>query len=139
MKNAIMLSAVLLLAVLTQCKKNDPDAQADTVKGDRATIAWKDCAYFSDHGLTVCFVDASEYRCPCDVECVWEGAVDATLHVTGPGVDTTITLTTNSSPGALHQSARVGARLIRFVETNHFDCADYAHYNKYKVVVEISS
>ena len=127
----------MLLFAFLGCEEND-DFKTVTVSGTEAIIPWQDCAYFSDNGFTVCFVDAKEERCPCNTNCLWEGSVDATLRVTtATGIDTTITLTTNSNPVNLHNFHTVGGKTIVFVNTSGIECADYGQYEKYKVIVRV--
>ena len=127
-----------LIVVLFSCREKDSINDIHAVSGPQATIDWQECVLFSDHDLTICFIGAKESRCPCDVDCLWEGSVDATFHVTGPkGVDTTFTLTTNSNPVNLPHTARVGDKVITFVNTDAVSCADYKQYEKYKVIVTV--
>ena len=138
MKSPILLTCTVVLLSLSFCKKNEPDTTSKPVSGSQATIAWQDCAIYTDHDVTICFTGINEYRCPCNVECVWEGAVDATLKVTTTsGIDTTIVLTTNSNPVGLNNSATIGGKTIRFVNTDAVDCADYGNSEKYKVVIAV--
>jgi hypothetical protein len=142
MKVQLLFICTALLLTLSFCKKSDPEAGPITqnVSGSEATIAWQDCAFFTDHDITICFTGANEYRCACDVYCIWEGAVDATLHITNTtGLDTTIVLTTNSSPQNLPSEATIAGKVIRFVGTSpDLDfCNDYGEYEKYKVVIQV--
>ena len=137
MKYPILMSIIALMLTFS-CTKKGVDDSTLTVSGGRAVIPWQDCAVFTDHDMTICFVDAKEYRCPCDVNCIWEGAVDATLRVTTTtGIDTTITLTTNSDPATLPSTATIDGKLIRFVNTDAVTCSDYESYEKYKVIIEV--
>ena len=109
-----------------------------SVSGSQATIEWKNCADFTSHGLTICFIGADENRCPCNTNCLWEGSVDATFRVTTTsGIDTTFTLTTNSSPINLPNATTIGGKTITFVNTDAITCADYGNYSKYKVIVTV--
>ena len=141
MKHLLLLGFSTLL-LLASCKKKDSVPTSHPVSGSEATIGWQDCATYTDHDLTICFIGANDYRCPCNTECVWEGAVDATLHITNStGLDTTITLTTNSNPTGLHSQETVGDKIIRFVNTTTtqpYDCAtDQGNYEKYKVIIAV--
>jgi hypothetical protein len=132
---------MLVLFTLTcafQCKKEEVSTQNE-VSGNAATIKWKDCATFTDHNTTICIKEASEYRCPCTIDCIWEGAVDVTMNVQMPGVDSTITLTTNSNPANLNFSDTIGTKVIRFVKTNIESCADYGKYEMYDFTIEVTN
>lgn len=138
MKYYFLIICSSLIFALTACKEKDPEFATNPVSGDQATIQWQDCALFTDHDLTICFVGANEARCPCDTDCLWEGTVDATLHITTTaGIDTTITLTTNSSPTNLPNTATIGGKTITFVNTDAVPCADYGKYEKYKVILTV--
>lgn len=141
MKQLLSFTCAALLFTLSFCKKQGNEKNPDTqnVNGSEASIDWQDCAYFTDYDITICFVAADEFRCACDALCKWEGALDATLHVTSPGgIDTTITLRTNSNPAGLHTTETINGRVIHFVGTNISDCADYGDYEKYKVNISVN-
>ena len=137
MKTLFLIAFGASLFVFIGCGEND-NFKTVPVSGPEAIIPWQDCAYFSDNGFTVCFIGAKEERCPCNTNCLWEGSVDATLRVTSvTGIDTTITLTTNSNPVNLHNLHAVGGKTIVFVNTSGIDCADFGQYEKYKVIVRV--
>lgn len=137
MKHIFLIASSIALFVFAGCEEND-DFRIFSVTGSQAIIPWQDCAYFADHGLTICFVNAKEERCPCNTECLWEGSVDAMLHISSTaGIDTTITLTTNSDPGDLHYFHTIGNKTIVFVNTSGIECTDYGQFEKYKVIVRM--
>ncbi len=137
MKYYFLIISTLIIAI-SACKEEDPEFTTYAVSGSQATIEWQDCALFTDHDMTICFVGADEARCPCNTNCLWEGSVDATLHITTTaGIDTTITLTTNSSPTNLPNTAAIGGKTITFVNTDAVPCADYGKYEKYKVIITV--
>ena len=133
-------TVLLLLGVLSLsfCKKEAALPGSRLHKGAEATLSWRECVEFQDFDLTLCFENAKEYRCPCWAECVWEGAVDFTLRVNGPGVDTSVTLTTNSYPLEEWHIVRIGNTTIDISDATHPDCSTYADYPKYKVNVTLS-
>ena len=138
MKHFLLIPMAIVLLAFFACEDNDPIPTTLQVSGSEATIPWQDCAEFTDQGLTVCFVGAKEERCPCNTNCLWEGSVDATLRVTSTtGIDTTLTLTTNSNPVNLHNFHSVGGKTIVFVSTPGIECADYGKYDRYKVLIKI--
>ena len=138
MKHTFLIICSTLFIAFSACRDKDPVANTNSVSGTTAIIPWQDCALFTDHNMTICFIGATEGRCPCNTDCLWEGSVDAVLHVTTTtGIDTTITLTTNSSPAALHNLTTVGGKTIRFVNTEGIGCAEYGQYEKYKVIVSV--
>ncbi len=138
MKHFLLIALGAILLALSACKDKDPTVTTHSVSGAQATIEWEECALFTDHDITICFIGADENRCPCNTECLWEGSVDATFHVTtSTGIDTTITLTTNSSPINLPNATTVGGKTITFVNTDAVNCADYGKYEKYKVIVTV--
>ncbi|MDO8367619.1 MAG: hypothetical protein Q7T20_12530 [Saprospiraceae bacterium] len=138
MKHIFFISFASMLLAFSACRDKDPIFPISTVSGSEAIIPWQECAFFADHNYTICFIGAKEERCPCNTNCLWEGSVDATLRVTSPtGIDTTITLTTNSNPVNLHNFHTVGGKTIVFVNTFQIECADYGKYEKYKVIIKI--
>ena len=138
MKYIFWIAFTMVAFCFSACEDNDPISVTVPVSGSEATIPWQDCAEFTDQGITVCFVGAKEERCPCNTNCLWEGSVDATLRVTtATGIDTTLTLTTNSNPVNLHNFHTVGGKTILFVSTPGIECADYGKYEKYKVQIRI--
>jgi hypothetical protein len=104
-----------------------------------AVLSWQECYDFTAFNTTVCFADANEYRCPCDVDCVWAGSVDYTLKVTNAGQETTITLQPPGNPNNSPSSAVVGKVMISIDEPAPVNCADYGNYEKYKLKVVVSS
>lgn len=138
MKNSIFIISSALVIAFSSCGEKEPVITTHPVSGAQATIEWQDCALFTDHNMTICFVGANEGRCPCNTECLWEGSVDATFHVTtATGIDTTFTLTTNSNPVNLPHAKTIGGKTITFVNTDAVTCADYGKYEKYKVIVTV--
>jgi len=139
MKHLFLISFGVIFLAFFACQDKDPIYPTAEVNGSTAIIPWQECAYFTDHDYTVCFLAAKEERCPCNTNCLWEGSVDATLRVTSAanGIDTTIVLTTNSDPFNLHNFHTVGGKTIVFVNTDGIDCADFGKYEKYKVIVKI--
>lgn len=135
MKYSLLVTLGVLLFSIVSCRDKDSD---QLVSGNQAIIDWQDCAFFTDHDLTVCFIDAKESRCPCTTNCIVEGVVDATFHVTSAaGIDTTFTLTTNSNPVNLPNSTSIHGKTITFVGTEIDFCADYGQYEKYKAIVKV--
>jgi hypothetical protein len=138
MKKLLFVFATYILCCALQC--GEPmETETETVAGDEATITWLGCAYFSDHDVSVCFINANDYFCPCYADCIWEGAVDVTLVVKMPAVDSTITLTTNSNPQNLNFSDTLGQKIITFKSIYVEDyCNHQGEYGKYKAVVEVT-
>jgi hypothetical protein len=146
MKQSFLLLVSITAFALYSCKKNETtDQQPDvTTFESEASIPWQDCVTFMPQGLTICFVDALESRCPCDAICVWEGLVSATLKVTtSAGIDTTITLATNSSPEWIpNNKAIINGDTIQFIRTEHptlENCSDYGNYPAYKAVIGVGN
>jgi len=138
MKHVFLIALSTVFITFFACKEKDPVVTTQSVSGSIATLAWEDCTLYSSHDLTICFVGAVENRCPCNTECLWEGTVEATFHVTNTtGIDTTITLITNSNPATLHNSTSIGGKTITFVNTDAIGCADYGKYEKYQVIVTV--
>lgn len=138
MKPLLLILSCVLLLTLSFCGEKDPVHTTQTTSGTEASIGWLDCATFTQHDLTVCFINANEYRCPCNAECFWEGAIDATFHITSStGIDTTLTLTTNSNPISLPNTAIIGGKTIRFVQTEGVDCSNFGQYQYYKAVIAV--
>lgn len=139
MKNVlsfILFSAVLF--TLSACQK-EPETSSVVPVPVEKTLSWQECVDFTGYSMTVCFTDPNEYRCPCDVDCVWAGSVEYTLKVTSAGKDTTITLQPPGNPTNAPSSAVVDNVTISMEEPAPVNCADYGNYEKYKVKVVLSS
>lgn len=121
----------LVCAFFASCKKEKNDTQ----KGNTATLSWQQCIDFTDHDLTICFTGAEEYRCPCNADCAWEGAIDFTFQVQGPGIDTTVIVSTDKlvKPHAVI----VGGVSIVASDDSNIYCDHYKDYEKYTVKVEL--
>ena len=136
MKNFSLAFLLFISITAFQCKTE----QTTQIAGGTATIGWQDCAVFTDHDLTICFTGATEGRCPCWADCIWEGAITATLEVTAPDGVHTLVLSTNSNPDNLNYSDTLGSKIITFVQCNNFDfCDDYAKYKKYEIDITIEN
>jgi len=132
MKNRYSIALLFFaIVIFNSCKKEKNDAQ----KGNTATLSWQQCIDFTDHDLTICFVGAEEYRCPCNADCVWEGAIDFTFQVQGPGIDTTVIVSTNTlvKPHAVI----VGGVSIVASDDSNIYCDHYKDYEKYTVKVDL--
>ena len=135
MKNQIVIIlCALTLTAFVACEKNTPDPRSQT--GSKALVSYNECVEFTDYGYTICYEDVNEYRCPCNAECFWEGAVDVALHVTGPQLDTVVNLTTNSNPINLTDSAQIGEFTLKISDPLPYDCNDFNSLDTYKVTVE---
>ncbi|HLP96345.1 MAG TPA: hypothetical protein VK168_20020 [Saprospiraceae bacterium] len=138
MKPIFLFPYLFVLLAFMACEDNDPLRITRDVNGSTAVIPWQDCAYFADHDLTVCFIGAKEERCPCNTDCLWEGAVKATFEISNSsGLDTILTLETNSAPAGLHYFHSFGNKTVTFVNTEGIQCEDYGQYDKYKVIVKV--
>lgn len=132
----LFLPVTLLLLSISACKKEQTAIES---RSTETLIKWQECVDVQDQGLKICFLGANEYRCGCNENCIWEGAIDATLRITNNnGLDTTIVLTTNSSPQNLPHKAVIAGKTIDFISTNITDCNQLGHYNLYeiKLIVE---
>jgi hypothetical protein len=101
-------------------------------------LGWHECADFADYDMTVCFSEAHEFRCPCDVECFWAGYVAYNLKVIIGNQETIITLQPPGNPSNEPSSAVVGKALISIDEPAPVDCVNYGKYDVYKVKVTVS-
>lgn len=136
MKNQILaILGAFAIVSFAACEKNTTSPRSQS--GSEAVISLNECVEFTDFGYTVCYEDVNEYRCPCNVDCFWEGAIDAALHVTGSGIDTIINLTTNSNPINLQNEAEIGGHTFKISEPLPNDCNDFGNLNLYKLTVEI--
>ncbi len=125
-----------MLFSISACKK---EKTAIDSRSTETLIKWQECVDLQDQGLNICFQEANEYRCCCACDCIWEGAIDATLRITNSnGLDTIIVLTTNSSPQNLPHKAVIAGKTIDFISTNITDCNKFGQYGLYqiKVIVE---
>jgi hypothetical protein len=138
MKYFFLLALSVSVLAFYACEDNDPLRNTTEVSGNTALIPWEDCAFFAEHDLTVCFVGAKEERCPCNTSCLWEGVVKATFEVSNSsGLDTVVTLETNSAPAGLHFFHSFGNKTLVFEKTDGINCEDYGKYWKYKVQVRV--
>ncbi|MBK8426706.1 MAG: hypothetical protein IPL27_12375 [Lewinellaceae bacterium] len=133
-----LFSAVLF--TLSACQKDPtpPTALSAPVSAG-AVLSWQECYDFSAFNTTVCFTDANEYRCPCDVDCVWAGSVDYTLQIKNAGQDTTISLQPPGNPTNAPSSTVVGHVTISIEEPAPVNCTDYGNYEQYKLKVVLTS
>ena len=136
MKACLLFFFSLVLFALPACKKESNQPQTPTVLADSAYVKFGECALFQTPKLTVCFVDAYEYRCPCTAECIWAGAVDISLKVTGTNVDTTLKLTTMPYLGA-SDTAIVGNVKFHLKSADPADPCDLGNYATYKALIEV--
>lgn len=128
------------LFTLTFCKKESAptDTQSATktsFSGNEAILGWQGCAEFPDFNLTVCFTDANEYRCPCDVDCIWAGSVEYQLKIQAPDLDTTVTLQPPNNPLNAPHSILLDNFKLSVDEVSPVNCQGYGVYENYKVNV----
>lgn len=142
MKIIPFLAVVAIIVAAVSCKK---EQNSRTVSGTSATLDYKECVYFADKDITVCFTEANEYRCPCVADCIWAGACDVSLRVF-PGTDTStenegkvdITLSyTPDGSGVFPSQDSVLNRLVSVKGILPTDCDDYGSYEKYKVDISL--
>ena len=138
MKYALYL--LVLATLLTSCKKEPSAKKFIVLSGDnKASVGLNECAEFQSPSFwTVCLTDISEYRCPCEGQCIWAGAVDYSLHVTGPNLDSTFTI---HPPGnALNKPGFIEMNGIRLdiAEMEPTLCSKYGNYDLYKLEVSLS-
>lgn len=144
MKNfRLMLPLFASVFALNACTKDDSFAAsekaADNTTTARETIlSWQDCAEYPNYDMSVCFADANEYRCPCDVDCVWAGSVQYTLKVKTADQESRVVLQPPGNPQNAPSSAVVGKAKISIQETRTIDCADYGNYEKYRLTVTVT-
>ena len=143
MRNSLLLAYSILLLVPFACKKQDKHLIVHQLNGSEATIAWQECAFFTDHDITVCIIDAAESRCSCLIDCFPDGEMAATLHITSStGVDVITTLiAANGIPNNNLVSAdTIEGKIVRLVNANlvNADCAtEHGNFEKYKFMVTV--
>lgn len=135
MKQNIPTALFAVCALFLSFCQHEKSEILNTETGNEANIPWQECVEFSNYDLTICFLNASEYRCPCDVECVWEGSVDFTFRATGPDLDSTFTLTASTNRLDLLRSITLGNVIINAEDASGITCADYGNYENYKAKV----
>jgi hypothetical protein len=134
MKQSLIFLISTLALLTTACKKDKPSNNRQ-IDSSEATLAWQECVDFSDANLTICFVEASEYRCACNTECVWAGAVDVTLKIQGDNFDHTRVLTLGIEG---KQSVSVGGHTITLLKAEPQDiCTQYGQYDQYKAQISV--
>ena len=126
------------LFILNACQK-EPETSAALPVSSEAILSWQECHDFTDYDMTVCFTAANEYRCPCDVDCVWAGSVDYMLTIKTSTESTTVTLQPPGNPNSAPSSAVVGKVTISIQEATPVDCVDYGNFEQYKLKVVLSS
>jgi hypothetical protein len=137
-RSFVLLAVCALL--FSFCKKEPAEKKIIILSGDnQGSMGLDECIEFQSPSFwTVCLTDISEYRCPCDVQCLWAGSVDYTLHVTGPNLDSTFVL---HPPGnALNTPGFIEMNGIRMdiAEMGSTECSDYANYDLYKLEISLS-
>lgn len=124
------------------CQKDDDTmlerSNSEIRTSDEAVLSWKDCYDFTNYDMTVCFASANEYRCPCDVTCVWAGSVEYTLKVRMDNQETIVTLQPPGNPNDAPSSAVVGKAKISIEEAQPVNCADYGNFEKYQLKVTVT-
>lgn len=132
------------LFLMNACSKDDDTLlsrnNAAEKSADVVVLDWKDCYRFTNfEDITVCFSTANEYRCPCDVNCVWEGSVEYTLTVQTEDQETVVTLQPPGNPNNAPSSAVVGKSKISIAGAQPVNCADYGNFERYKLKVTVSA
>lgn len=139
MKNTGLSVLLLSCLLLPYACKKDLQLPGTRLNDDEdAVLALEDCVKFSEFDLTVCLTGISEGRCPCNAMCFFEGSVDFTFQVYGKGVDTTVTLQTNSFPEKLPHSITLGKTTLDIADQTEDLCSNYGNYDRYKVQVTLS-
>lgn len=139
MKNfPIFLLFSAFLFTLNACQK-EPEASTIVPSSSETTLSWQECSDITGYDMTVCFSGANEYRCPCDVDCVWAGSVEYTLNIRTADGNTTVTLQPPGNPNNAPSSAVVGKVLVSIEEAQTVSCVDYGNYEKYKLKVKFSA
>lgn len=130
------------LISLNACQKEEDTllskSNSEARTADEAIVSWQECYDFTNYDMTVCFSDANEYRCPCDVNCFWEGSVEYTLQVRSNDQETIITLQPPGNPTNAPSSAVVGKVKISIEEAQPVDCADYGKFEAYQLKITVS-
>jgi hypothetical protein len=130
-------AAAFLLATIFACNCEKP-GENRRISGSEAELAWQECVDLTDYDLTVCFVGANEYRCPCDVQCFTAGALDVTLKIQGSNVDTTVTVTSNPLLPNIDNSVQIDGRKIRVTDVSPDLCNNYGQYEKYQINIQVT-
>ncbi len=137
MKQNIPIALFAVSALFLSFCKHHRSEIFTTQAGNEAVLSWQECVEFSDYDMTICFVEASEYRCPCDAQCIWEGAVYYTLRAQGAGLDSTFTLTTSDRELFFPRTITLNNIKVDIAEEPVIACADYGDYELYKVKVNL--
>ena len=136
----LLLSAGLFS--LNACKKESvtelSKSDSDITVASQAILSWQECVDFTKYDMNVCFTGANEYRCPCDVTCVWAGSVEYTLTITTGEQKTIVTLQPPGNPTNAPSSVVVGKAVVSIEEPAPVDCANYEKYETYKVKVTLT-
>lgn len=134
-----------IAAIIVTAISCDKEQNSRTVSGSTATLDYKECVYFEEKDITVCFTDANEYRCPCFADCIWAGACDVTFRVfpgtvTGKENEGAVDVTLSFSPdgsGVFPAQDTVLNKLLTIKGIVPATCDDYGNYEKYKVDVSL--
>jgi hypothetical protein len=141
MKNILYSAFLMLVVVFFACKKQDrlPNAIAN---GNFATFAIGECYSFSDYGdLSICLKEINDGRCPCNADCIWEGAAEVKLQITKTGLDSTVSLFDKKLQGTTMDSSIVIGNetiILKSVKVEDF-CSNQGKSEKYTVEVEVKN
>jgi hypothetical protein len=141
MKNILYPAFLMLIVVFFACKKQDKSPNT-TTNGNIATLAFEECTTFSDfNDLNICFKKINDGHCPCNADCIWEGAAEVTLQITKTGLDSTVSLFDKKLQGTtMDSSIVIGNEIIilKSVKVEDF-CSNQGKPEKYTIEVEVKN
>jgi hypothetical protein len=141
MKKILFPAFLMLIVVVFACKKQD-NLPNTTPNGNIATLAFEECTTFSNFSdLNICFKKIKDDHCPCNIDCIWAGAAEVTLHITKTGLDSTVMLFDNTLQGTdMDSSIVIGTETIvlKSVKVDDF-CNNQGKSEKYTIEIEVKN
>jgi hypothetical protein len=141
MKNILYPAFLMLIIVFFACKK-EKETFVVVFEGNEGSATLEQCAIFKDYDdLQICLISINDGRCPCNADCIWEGAAEVTLQITKTGLDSTVSLFDKKLQGTTMDSSIVIGNetiILKSVKVEDF-CSNQGQVEKYTIEVEVKN